>query len=117
MYMCVNLTFFFSGCILYIQAFNLSFELSTSQTPVKTTDRFVVDRCARVGGFGTVTDTGYGVSYLVVSDDESEFLLHHLSISSGLYLLPLPYSPSSLSLLPSPLSYSQFQCTLQTVLR
>ena len=55
------------------QAFNLSFKLSTSQTPVKTTDRFRLERCASAGGFGTVTDTGYGVSYLVISDDLSKF--------------------------------------------
>ena len=55
-----------------MQAFNLSFELSTSQTPVKMTSRFTLDRCAKIGGFGTVTDTGYGVSYLVLSDDEGK---------------------------------------------
>lgn len=50
------------------KAFNLQFLLSTSQTPVRTTDRWKEECSAVVGGFGTVTDDGYGISYLVYND-------------------------------------------------
>jgi carnitine O-palmitoyltransferase 1 len=50
------------------KAFNLRFLLSTSQTPVRTTDRWRLECSSVGGGFGTVTDDGYGVSYLVYED-------------------------------------------------
>ena len=53
-----------------MQAFNLSFELSTSQTPVRCTERWRPETSTRVGGFGTVTDSGYGISYIVAGEDE-----------------------------------------------
>ena len=31
-----------------------------------------VERTAQVGGFGTVSDDGYGVSYIVVGEDRGE---------------------------------------------
>ena len=58
-----------------MQAFNFSFLLSTSQTPVKTTERFKVEKSCTIGGFGTVCDEGYGVSYLVVDENEGAYLV------------------------------------------
>ena len=55
---------------MYLQAFTLPFTLSTSQTPIQFYKAWPSHRPAVVGGFGTVTDDGYGVSYIVVSDDE-----------------------------------------------
>lgn len=52
-----------------LQAFNFSFLLSTSQTPVKTTDRWRLEDSTALGGFGTVSDEGYGISYIVVGED------------------------------------------------
>ena len=51
------------------QAFNLSFLLSTSQTPVKVTNRWTLKNSSIAGGFGTVSEEGYGVSYIVVGED------------------------------------------------
>lgn len=61
------------------QAFNFSFQLSTSQTPVRTTDRWSLERSTQGGGFGTVTDNGYGVSYIVIGEDQGEQLLKVVS--------------------------------------
>jgi hypothetical protein len=52
----------------FCQAFNIKFNLSSSQTPVRTTDRWRLECSSVCGGFGTVTDDGYGVSYLVYDD-------------------------------------------------
>ena len=52
------------------KAFNLSFTLSTSQTPVKATDRWEIETSSCLGGFGTVCEEGYGLSYIVVGDNE-----------------------------------------------
>lgn len=60
-------------CLMHIydanmQAFNLEFLLSTSQTPVRYTDRWKLETSAQFGGFGTTSDDGYGISYLVYDD-------------------------------------------------
>ena len=57
----------------HAQAFNLKFLLSTSQTPVRTTDRWREEVSSLAGGFGTVFDDGYGVSYLVYEDYGKSF--------------------------------------------
>ena len=57
---------------LPLQVFNLSFVLSTSQTPVKSTSRWTLEKSTSLGGFGTVADEGYGVSYIVVGEDEGK---------------------------------------------
>ncbi len=57
----------------HTQAFNLSFTLSTSQTPVRFSDKWRADACSCCGGFGTVTEQGYGVSYMVVTEDEGRY--------------------------------------------
>lgn len=49
----------------------MTFKLSTSQTPVQITkENWKADRCVCVGGFGTITDDGYGVSYLTYGENE-----------------------------------------------
>ena len=53
-----------------MQAFNFSFLLSTSQTPVKATSRWNLETSTSMGGFGTVCDEGYGVSYIIVGEHE-----------------------------------------------
>lgn len=58
------------------KAFNFSFKLSTSQSPVKLTDLWSLERSAMAGGFGAVTDDGYGVSYIVVGEDDVNFSIH-----------------------------------------
>ena len=62
--------------IAALQAFNLSFLLSTSQTPVKSTSRWTLEKSSSLGGFGTVSDEGYGVSYIVVGEDEGESYIY-----------------------------------------
>ena len=57
------------------QAFNLQFLLSTSQTPVRTTDRWRLECSSVCGGFGTVTDNGYGISYIVYDEHGKEIPL------------------------------------------
>jgi len=52
-----------------MQSWCLPFTLSTSQTPTKLTKYYKSGRIAELGGFGTVTDQGYGVSYIVVDED------------------------------------------------
>lgn len=48
----------------------MKFVLSTSQTPVQIIKKnWRLERSTIGGGFGTVTDTGYGVSYIVVGED------------------------------------------------
>ena len=64
---------FFVVLIILVQAFNLAFQLSTSQTPVRITSRWRPDRTSEAGGFGTVADDGYGVSYIVVGEDTGEY--------------------------------------------
>ena len=53
-----------------LQAFNFSFLLSTSQTPMRTTNRWTLEQSPIGGGFGAVSDEGYGVSYVVVGEDK-----------------------------------------------
>ena len=53
-----------------VQSWCLPFTLSTSQTPTKLTKYYRLDRCAEGGGFGTVTDHGYGISYIVCGEDQ-----------------------------------------------
>lgn len=67
---CGQTSSFFTDTNMYThtQAFNLKFLLSTSQTPVRTTDRWREEVSSLAGGFGTVFDDGYGVSYLVYED-------------------------------------------------
>ena len=45
----------------------MEFEISTSQTPTQYVV-FPNNRQSIAGGFGTVTDNGYGISYLVKED-------------------------------------------------
>ena len=59
------------SCFL-LQAFNFSFLLSTSQTPVKTTNKWTLETSTNLGGFGCVCDEGYGVSYIIVGEDTGE---------------------------------------------
>ncbi|XP_065912520.1 carnitine O-palmitoyltransferase 1, muscle isoform-like [Dysidea avara] len=58
------------------KSFSLPFELSTSQTPTKLTKYFKEDRTAQLGGFGAVTETGYGISYIVNGEDNVTFSMH-----------------------------------------
>ena len=51
----------------------MQFRLSTSQTPVQFVFPCNVEKSSIVGGFGTVVEDGYGVSYLVVGEDMGEF--------------------------------------------
>ena len=53
-----------------VQSWHLPFTLSTSQTPTKLTKYYNFERAAKLGGFGTVTDQGYGISYIVCGEDE-----------------------------------------------
>lgn len=48
--------------------------LSTSQTPTKYTDIWKMESSCLGGGFGPVNPDGYGVSYIIVGEDISEFL-------------------------------------------
>ena len=50
----------------------MQFRLSTSQTPVQFVFPCNVEKSSVVGGFGTVVEDGYGVSYLVVGEDKGE---------------------------------------------
>ena len=54
--------------LLNVQAFNLEFLLSTSQTPVCYTDRWKLETSAQFGGFGTTSNDGYAISYFVYDD-------------------------------------------------
>ena len=53
-----------------LQAFQLPFELSTSQTPVSFVEPYSDEKASSFGGFGTVTENGYGVSYLIRGEDK-----------------------------------------------
>ena len=53
----------------------MKFVLSTSQTPVQIIKKnWCLERSTIGGGFGTVTDTGYGVSYIVVGEDTGKVI-------------------------------------------
>ncbi|XP_065910251.1 carnitine O-palmitoyltransferase 1, liver isoform-like [Dysidea avara] len=58
------------------KSFTLPFELSTSQTPTKLTKYYKLERCGQLGGFGTITETGYGISYIVCGEDNVNFSVH-----------------------------------------
>lgn len=58
------------------KAFQMQFQLSTSQTPVQFVFPCNVEKCSVAGGFGTVVEDGYGVSYLVVGEDKVYFSIH-----------------------------------------
>ncbi|CAL1543140.1 unnamed protein product [Lymnaea stagnalis] len=62
------------------KALSEPWKLSTSQTPHQQTDRLDLnkhpDRICGGGGFGPVTDDGYGVSYMVAGEDT---LFFHIS--------------------------------------
>lgn len=47
----------------------MSYTLSTSQTPVSYTNRWTEKNSAVAGGFGTVCDEGYGISYIIVGEE------------------------------------------------
>ena len=48
----------------------MTFQLSTSQTPSQVIkENYRLDRANCVGGFGTITDDGYGVSYMTCGED------------------------------------------------
>ena len=53
-----------------VQSWRLPFIIATSQTPTKLTKYYKFERTGEVGGFGTVTDQGYGISYIVHGEDE-----------------------------------------------
>lgn len=65
---------------IYMQAFNFSFELSTSQTPVKATPLWDINVSSCLGGFGTVVDSGYGVSYIIVGEDDGKNITVDLNL-------------------------------------
>ncbi|XP_065194202.1 carnitine O-palmitoyltransferase 1, liver isoform-like isoform X2 [Sycon ciliatum] len=48
---------------------SLRYDLSTSQTPTKLADFWTPEKCCLGGGFGPVTKTGYGVSYIFNGED------------------------------------------------
>ena len=54
--------------------------LSTSQTPVRYTDRWTEKNTPLGGGFGTVCDEGYGVSYIVVGEDTGIVLSYVIKV-------------------------------------
>ncbi|XP_003384970.2 PREDICTED: carnitine O-palmitoyltransferase 1, liver isoform-like isoform X2 [Amphimedon queenslandica] len=60
------------------EAFQLKFTLSTSQTPTQCIKEKDYDDEKRtiVGGFGTVTDNGYGVSYIISGEETVYFSIH-----------------------------------------
>ncbi|XP_065912529.1 carnitine O-palmitoyltransferase 1, liver isoform-like [Dysidea avara] len=58
------------------KSFSLPFELSTSQTPTKLTKYFKLEKCGQLGGFGTVTETGYGISYIIRGEDNVNCSVH-----------------------------------------
>lgn len=55
---------------VFIQSWCLPFTLSTSQTPTKLTKYYKFEGSAELGGFGTVADDGYGISYIVRGEDQ-----------------------------------------------
>ena len=80
---------------MHTQAFALEFQLSTSQTPICYTDRWRLDRSAFIGGFGTITDNGYGISYVVYEDygKQMEYYVQAWLYSfTHFHLLPIPSS-------------------------
>ncbi|KAL5517212.1 hypothetical protein EMCRGX_G002713 [Ephydatia muelleri] len=59
------------------KAFQLTFKLSTSQTPTHITKRkFKVPNVCPGGGFGTVDKEGYGVSYIIIGEDRVNFFVN-----------------------------------------
>lgn len=57
-----------------LKAFQLPFILSTSQTPITFIEQYHKDKTQMMGGFGTVTDEGYGVSYFINNDEFGELV-------------------------------------------
>ena len=57
-----------------MQSWCLPFTIATSQTPTKLTKYYRFERTGEVGGFGTVTDQGYGISYIVFGEDKGMVL-------------------------------------------
>eukprot|EP00730_Choanoeca_flexa_P019332 TRINITY_DN9435_c1_g1_i4.p2 TRINITY_DN9435_c1_g1~~TRINITY_DN9435_c1_g1_i4.p2 ORF type:complete len:191 (+),score=44.20 TRINITY_DN9435_c1_g1_i4:2449-3021(+) len=59
------------------EVLSVPWSLSTSQTPVQQTSLFDLknnlNKISAGGGFGPVTDDGYGVSYIISSDDLVSF--------------------------------------------
>ena len=60
-----------------MQSWSLPFTLSTSQTPTKLTKYYKFERAAEMGGFGTVADNGYGISYIVRDEDNGMIMFNN----------------------------------------
>jgi carnitine O-palmitoyltransferase 1 len=60
----------------FLQGNAFAFRLSTSQTPTNSTRHWCLERCGDGGGFGTVMDNGYGVSYMFIGEDRSTHSIH-----------------------------------------
>ena len=48
----------------------MPFQLSTSQTPLSFVYPYDEETSSTVGGFGTVTEDGYGISYLISGEEK-----------------------------------------------
>jgi hypothetical protein len=58
-------------------AFKLKFDISTSQTPTQVHKKnWRLERSNCVGGFGTVSDVGYGISYIPYGEHLVFFSVH-----------------------------------------
>ena len=64
----------------------MNFYLSTSQTPTQLIkdENWKLEKCNCVGGFSTVSDTGYGVSYIPFGENSGKFpvIIHSLFVCS-----------------------------------
>ena len=76
-----------------MQSWCLPFTIATSQTPTKLTEYYRFERAGEGGGFGTVIDQGYGISYIVVGEDKGRlFRCMYALISLSLLLYSSIYS-------------------------
>ena len=89
-------------------ALSIPWRLSTSQIPQRQTEGLVSgtdeSMVSPSGGFGPVADDGYGVSYMMASDDQ-------VLVLPAPHLLLVQYSPRSPSL-PPPSHTPSFPLTL-----
>ena len=71
-----------------LQAF--AFRLSTSQTPTRQTNDWSEERCGQGGGFGTVMEDGYGVSYMFIGEDRRTYhSVKNCSVCSKQFIIVL----------------------------
>ena len=68
-----------------IQSWHLPFLLATSQTPTKLTKYYSFERTGELGGFGTVINQGYGISYIVRGEDEGMVIDTFLLLTTILF--------------------------------